>query len=132
MKAIQTFVILVLLSINCMALDAKLVPALIQIESSGRDNAVGDGGRALGPLQVSASVVEDVNRIYRTSYTHKEMFDRKKATDVCQKYLAFYGSERFLGRPPTTEDYARIWNGGPAGWKRKATQKYWAKVRRHL
>jgi hypothetical protein len=30
------------------------------------------------------------------------------------------------------EDAARIWNGGPNGWKKKATDSYWQKVARAL
>lgn len=114
------------------AADPRLVNAIIQVESSGRDRAVGDNGKAFGPLQIHASVVEDVNRLYGTSYTHKDMFDRVSATDVCRKYIDFYGSEKRLGRAPTVQDHARIWNGGPAGWKHKATEGYWQKVRKHL
>lgn len=124
--------LLTVLFIRAEAADGKLIQALIQIESSGRDNAVGDNGEALGPLQIHQEMVEDVNRLYGTSYKHRDMFVRAKAVDVCHKYLDFYGSEKRLGRPPTSQDHARIWNGGPSGWKRKATQGYWAKVRRHL
>lgn len=122
----------VLCSLRAFAAEPKLVSALIQVESSGRDNVVGDAGQAYGPLQIHQEMVDDVNRLYGTSYTHRDMFNRAKAVDVCHKYLDFYGSEKRLGRPPTPQDHARIWNGGPAGWKRKATQGYWAKVRRHL
>lgn len=125
-------VICLLCPLTTKAADARLINALVQVESSGRDKVVGDAGKAYGALQIHASMVEDVNRIYGTTYTHKDMFDRNKAIDVCHKYLAFYGSEKRLGHVPTPEDHARIWNGGPAGWKRKATQGYWAKVRRHL
>lgn len=110
----------------------SLVKALIQVESSGRDHVTGDGGAAVGPLQIHAAMVADVNSLYGTTYTHRDMFNRKKAVDVCLKYLAYYGSAKRLGRQPTLEDHARIWNGGPSGWKRKATEGYWAKVRRHL
>ncbi len=109
-----------------------LIPALIQVESSDQDQAVGDRGLALGPLQIHRTVVADVNRIYGTAYKHKDMLVRHTAIDVCRKYLAFYGSEKRLGRRATVEDYARIWNGGPSGWKRKATEEYWQKVKRHL
>jgi hypothetical protein len=119
-------------SLRTFAAEPKLVSALIQVESSGRDNVVGDAGQAFGPLQIHREMVDDINRLYGTSYTHRDMFNRAKAVDVCHKYLDFYGSEKRLGRPPTSQDHARIWNGGPAGWKRKATQGYWAKVRRHL
>ncbi len=133
--ALVAYGFICLLAFSCAtarAADAALVAALIRVESSGRDNAVGDNGKALGPLQIHAAMVEDVNRIYGTSYKHKDMFIRAKAVDVCHKYLAFYGSEKRLGRSPTSQDYARIWNGGPAGWRRKATEGYWQKVRKHL
>ena len=34
--------------------------------------------------------------------------------------------------PVTDEDRARIWNGGPNGYKKQATVKYWKKVKEHL
>ena len=121
-----------LVSASTYAADPRLINALIQVESSGRDHVTGDAGKAFGPLQIHAALVDDVNRLYGTSYTHKDMFDRAKATDTCHKYLAFYGSEKRLGRPATPEDHARIWNGGPSGHKKPATLKYWQKVRKHL
>lgn len=130
MKLVLSFVLLVQFAVN--AIEPKLIAALIQVESSGRDHVTGAGGKAIGALQIHVEMVHDVNRLCGTSYTHKEMSDRAKAVDVCKKYLAYYGSEKRLGKKPTLQDYARIWNGGPSGWKRKATQGYWAKVRRHL
>ncbi len=48
-----------------------LIAALITVESNGRDNAVGDGGRAIGALQIHKSVVVDVNRIAGISYEQR-------------------------------------------------------------
>ena len=31
--------------------------------------------------------------------------------------------------PTTAETYARIWNGGPDGWRKPTTAAYWRKVR---
>ena len=126
------FLFLAVFAFGIHAADANLINALIQTESSGRDNVVGDGGAAIGPLQIHAGVVTDVNRIYKTKYTHKDMYVRENAIDVCTKYLTYYGSEKRLGRPPTNEDLARIWNGGPNGYKKKATAKYWIRVQKHL
>ena len=39
---------------------------------------------------------------------------------------------RRTGRIPTAETYARIWNGGPDGWKKPTTAAYWRKVRAKL
>ena len=45
----------------------NLITALIAVESSGNDMAIGDNGRALGPLQIHRGVVLDVNRITGSS-----------------------------------------------------------------
>ena len=37
-----------------------------------------------------------------------------------------------IGRDPTSEDLARIHNGGPDGYKSKLTIKYWERVKKHL
>ena len=41
---------------------SALISAIMAVESGGRDQAIGDGGRALGPLQIHKAVVVDVNR----------------------------------------------------------------------
>lgn len=103
-----------------------LIAALITVESGGRDNAIGDGGRAIGALQIHKSVVVDVNRIAGTSYTHQQMTNRIAARKVCEIYLTRYAAGK------TNEEAARIWNGGPNGHRKSATVGYWNKVRKHL
>jgi soluble lytic murein transglycosylase-like protein len=110
----------------------SLIDALCIVESNNNPKAIGDGGRAYGILQVWEVVIVDVNRAYKTNYKHKDAFDPDKARDICRKYLAIYATEKRLGRKPTLEDYARIWNGGPNGYKNPKTDKYWAKVERVL
>lgn len=107
----------------------RLLPALIAVESSGRDDAVGDNGKAYGPLQIHAILVADVNRIHGTSYRHRDAFDRDTAIEIARLYLSHYCTAQRLGRTPTNEDAARMWNGGPNGHRKKATLGYWAKVR---
>lgn len=104
----------------------NLITALIAVESGGRDNATGDGGRALGPLQIHQGVVLDVNRITGASYRWQEMTNRTKARAVCEAYLKAYG------RGATTEQLARRWNGGPSGDRKAATLPYWRKVEAQL
>jgi hypothetical protein len=113
------------------ALSPRFVSALIQVESSGRDHAVGDNGRAVGCLQIHPILVADVNGILArrgssTRFTLADRFDRQQSVAMLEVYLDHYG--RRLGRKPTEQDLARIWNGGPAGWKRSSTLRYWAKV----
>ena len=93
-----------------------LLAAIIAIESGGNDYARGRHGE-VGPLQVRASVVRDVNRIYRTRYTLQQMTNRAAACDVFERYMRIYATRCALGRPVTDYDRARIWHRGPGGWR---------------
>ena len=106
--------------------------AVERVESHGNTRAVGDNGRALGCLQIWSSVVVDVNRIAGTNYRHVDAFDRAKARKIARIYLNHYASPKRLGRTACSQDYARIWNGGPTGHKKAATLGYWAKVQKEL
>jgi len=108
--------------------------SLITVESNGRVDAVGDGGKAIGILQIHNCVVADVNRIYGTSYTPEDRGNQDKSLDIAYLYLKHWGKsyERKTGKQPTTETLARIWNGGPNGWNKTSTEKYWAKVNNQL
>ncbi len=106
---------------------SNLISALIIVESSNNDLAIGDNGRALGPLQIHRGVVQDVNRITGSNYQWQQMTNRAQARTVCEAYLRHYG------KGCTTEQLARKWNGGgPRGEKKAATQAYWLKVQRNL
>ena len=105
---------------------SNLITALIAVESSGNDLAIGDNGRAIGPLQIHRGVVLDVNRITGSSYRHSEMTNRAAARAVCQAYLEHYG------RGKTTEQQARIWNGGPTGDRKPVTLAYWRRVQKAI
>lgn len=110
----------------------RLIPALVQVESNGNPRAVGDNGKALGQLQIWSVVVIDVNRAKGTRYTHADAFDPAKSEAICRAYLSIYCTPRRLGRTPTMEDAARIWNGGPNGHRKSQTLSYWQKVARVL
>lgn len=111
---------------------ALLLAALIAVESGGDARAIGDGGRALGVLQIHAGVVQDVNRIAGRTWTHADAHRPEIAKQMAEIYLRHYVTPARLGRAPTTQDYARVWNGGPNGHRKSATLPYWRKVRQHL
>ncbi len=113
-------------TLQTMTTISNLISALIIVESSGNDQAIGDNGRALGPLQIHRGVVLDVNRITGSHYRHQDMTNRAQARAVCEAYLKHYG------RGATTEQLARRWNGGPTGDRKSATEAYWAKVKKQL
>lgn len=111
----------------------KLILALISVESGGDPAAIGDGGRAVGVLQIHACVIADVNRVYKMDLSWPEdAQDPVIAQLICRNYLSIYAKEERLGREPTMEDMARIWNGGPNGYKKPATLPYWQKVQTAL
>lgn len=107
---------------------SNLITALIIVESSGNDQAIGDNGRALGPLQIHKAVVLDVNRITGSHYRHQDMTNRAQARAVCEAYLKHYVTEKRIGRKPTVADFAKVWNSGPEGFKKTCSDKYAAKV----
>ena len=119
----------------------RLLSAIAVVESNSTDSKVGDHGDAIGRYQIHSSVVVDVNRHYGTSYNWVQMTDPVVAEWVAILYLRIYtypylvvddGSLYGTLRNATLEDAARIWNGGPDGWKEKATEKYWTKVHTEL
>ena len=107
----------------------ELIDAIHMVETSGRLGAIrGDGGAALGPLQIHRGCWQDANLPGR----YEDCADLAYSKRVWAAYMARYATKRRLGRPVTDEDRARIWNGGPNGYKKTATIKYWAKVKKEL
>lgn len=113
---------------------AKFLAALIMVESGGDPKEVGDNGKAVGVLQIHTIVIDDVNRIYGTDFRYEDRLDPVMSEKVCRLYLAYWGLKykQEMGKDPTLEVYARIWNGGPRGWNKYSTEKYWLKVKEVL
>lgn len=117
-------------------MQVTLQQALIQVESGGDDNAVGDknlANHAYGCLQIREPVCIDVNRVYGTEHHAQDMLgNRSLSLETFERYMAIYATQKRLGRAPTDQDRARIWNGGPNGYRLAATLGYWAKVQRAM
>ena len=105
---------------------SNLISALIIVESSGNDRAIGDNGKAIGCLQIHREVVLDVNKFTGSHYQWQQMTNRAQARAVCEAYLRHYG------KGATPEQLARRWNGGPTGDRKTSTEAYWSKVKKHL
>ena len=111
-----------------------LLDAIEWVESKGDANAIGDNGRAVGAYQIYPCYVEDV----RWGYGHRGRFEdddrlsKKKSRVMVRCYLSQYATYYKLGRYPTLEDFARIHNGGPNGWKKDSTEPYWQKVKARI
>jgi hypothetical protein len=137
-KVLFSFVFVGFLSVSVFATQPseELIQALITVESNGNDNAHGDlhlKAQAYGCLQIRQPVCDDVNRKLGTHYQAEEMLgQRELSVKICKIYIDIYATAKRLGHEPTNEDMARIWNGGPQGWKRSSTVAYWEKVRAKL
>ena len=120
----------------------RLWDAIKEVETGGVKNpemAVGDNGKAIGPLQLHEGYYNDAVKFHPSlqsgrynGYTYENCkgpgsFEYSKM--VGNAYMAKYATTKRLGRTPTDEDFARIHNGGPYGWKRSSTLGYWRKVR---
>ena len=104
--------------------------AIRQVESNGDDRAIGDGGRSLGPYQISRAYWQDANehleRRGRRTYDYDTLvWDSLTSEIIMSAYWDRYGAK-------TLEDKARMHNGGPRGHLRDSTLVYWERVQRVL
>lgn len=118
----------------------NLIFALAVVESALNPLAIGDNGKAVGYLQITPAVVQDVNEFYKMNYTLEDRFDKEKSKQICFYYLNYWGKiyRAKTGEQPTAEIYAKMWNGGAYAWKKinplvkKNLALYWNKVRKEL
>ena len=107
---------------------AQLLAALIAVESGNQADAIGDNGRAIGCLQIQKACLLDVNRVYGTNFRWPDdCFNRYLSGRICDLYLTHW-----CGAGASAETMARTWAGGPKGPRKRATVKYWLKVKEKL
>ena len=105
----------------------NLLNVIAIVESDCNDNAIGDNGKAIGRYQIHKDYWTDGCEFLKVNWKYpKDAKDPIKAKAVVCAYFQKYGKNR------TIEQLARIHNGGPKGWKKKSTVKYWKKVERNL
>ena len=122
--------------------DAKFWAAIQKQESgAAKDplNAVGDQGRSIGPYQIMRGYYNDAVQQNPSLTNGGRSYENVRGPgslsygiEVGNAYMERYATKRRLGRTPTYEDFARIHNGGPNGYKSPATVKYWREVKSRL
>ena len=114
----------------------RLVQALAVQESGDNDKVIGDRyllDHAYGHLQIRRPCLDDVNRKFGTHHKASECLRNRDLSEwVCREYINMYATTKALGHKPTDRDKARIWNGGPPGFRSRSTLKYWASVKKIL
>jgi len=106
-----------------------LLDALIQVESNGKDDAVGDNGNAIGCLQIWKVYHTDAVERSGIGGTYKDCFTRAYSKRIVDAYMTRYAKAAWTDpKKFDAEKCARIHNGGPRGYRKEATKKYWKKV----
>jgi len=111
-----------------------LYAAIAQVESDR-------GATSANVYQIRDVYVADVNRISERlckvagvafrPFPGEAKFDRRASERMMAIYWQHWGVEyeRKTGERVTYEVLARIHNGGPLGWKKRETLRYWLRVR---
>jgi hypothetical protein len=97
--------------------------ALHLVETSGKTGPIlGDGGRALGPLQIHRNYHKDS----KIAGDYSRCADLTYSKRVVAAYLKHYAP--IAWRNGDVHTLARVHNGGPTGASKRATLTYAAKV----
>ena len=98
--------------------------ALHVVETSGRHGPIiGDGGAALGPLQIHRSYHADS----RVAGAYERVADLDYSKRVATAYLKRHAPEAWA--KGDVETLARVHNGGPRGHLKPATKGYGVRVK---
>lgn len=119
----------------------KLFDAICAEESGGGvmgrfdDTAYNWKEDATGRAQIRPCVLEDIQRHYGLTILPSELRDPYVAYLVFRLYIEMWSTEyrREMHVEPDDEVLARMWNGGgPKGWKKDSTVKYWKRIEKQL
>ena len=128
---LSKLIIAAILATPPMSTMSSLEDAIWAVET-GRSGGpvVGDGGAALGPLQIHECCWQDV-RLEDEEYS--DCSSLAYSLVVFRRYMGRYATEGRLGEV-TDESRARIWNGGPrapwaTGQKKANLDRYWGRVK---
>ena len=123
----------------------QFMSAIQSVETGGQPNggedSRGDGGRALGPLQIHRAYHADASKIDKGLRDYRRCGKLRYSQRVVRAYMYRYQRAALLrleqrrGTLHDCELLARSHNGGPRANRkdrRRWTDGYWAKVRKAL
>ena len=118
-----------LLAITLVLSQQNLLDAICQVESNCSSDAVGDNGNAIGPYQIWYVYWQDaIEHRPEIGGSYNDCVNKEYSEKIVSAYWDRYATKKRLGRVVTNQDRARIHNGGPNGYKKVSTLKYWRKV----
>lgn len=103
-----------------------LLDAIIQVESGGNPNAVGDSGKAVGIMQIWPIMVKDCNRILGIEkYTLEDRLSPERSIEMFNIWRNHYC------KGWTDKQIATGWHLGASN-KDKPDEVYWSKIQKVL
>jgi hypothetical protein len=111
--------------------DSDFMRKIGQIESGGMDSISGENGRGIGRYGIYEIAVIGSGLNALLNYQHDDMYTREKSDRVFWAMMGIFTHLHWqkYGQPPSYEDLARKWAGGPNGERKDATLKYLMKFR---
>lgn len=107
-------------------LNPKFIEIIGKIESNNNDFAVGDKGKAISRFQIWEIYYKDAKNYDKSiNFSYSSLTNKNNAVKVMTAYLNRYAREAVKNND--FEKLARIHNGGPLGYKKQSTIKYWQK-----
>ena len=96
-------------------------------ETNGCEGDIlGDNGKSRGPLQISRAAWKDALEYDNGIGGRYEDVDTiEYSIQVFRAYWHRYATVERLGHRATAQDIARIWVGGPNGYRRSSSIPYW-------
>jgi hypothetical protein len=138
MKNILLLLVLFAVSFTAQSENLEDISNVLKHVESEHDPAAlgdwrGDTPTAFGILQIRKIAIDDVNRVYNTSYTVNDAFDIECSEEIFKLYIDHWTNklEQREGRQASTADIVRIWNGGPRGYQKNSTKWYLKKFLRY-
>jgi hypothetical protein len=100
--------------------------AVRMVESGGVDRKVGDHGLSRGPFQAHRVAWDEACTWGGVQWSYDRLaWSRWHSAQVFRWYGQMHGAK-------TAEQFARCWNGGPAGPWKASTRGYWKRVAKAL
>ena len=111
--------------------DSEFIRKIGQLESGGIDSVSGENGAGKGRFGIYNICVKGSGMADLLGYSHGDMHNPEKSKHVFWAAMGIFChtfAQRH-GRYPNYEDLARMWAGGPSGYKSDKTLKYLHKFR---
>jgi hypothetical protein len=86
---------------------------------------------AVGIAQIRPCCLQDCNTIVgEPRWCFSDRFDPEESKAMFEAYTTYYCKKHDVDTTP--ENRARIWNGGPHGFRKGSTLDYWGRVQRRM